>query len=897
MTPYVPKVDEDSGSSQIAHTVNDLIREWQGEKTQGALVITVEGERFSGKTTVIDEISQRNSGPKVRVRPPRGKKVKPGTCVLIGAKAFTQERNARELYGGFEGVVARATSDHSPDEFIDASVTSDFLKLVEDLHPEGETVFVLLDDFDCFDDFSRDLYAQAISLASQMNCVLVATATSAASLSVFAAAHRLQIEPMSAESVERYVEKIAGVTPPRAVSEQIEHLSDGTPAIVRETVLALSADQLTGSSHIPHSLTPGPLALAKAEDMLRDLSPGVIAALSVVADLGVITLPFLRLVAQFTGSSIQQLFSSECLTVSGGRARITCGVLERALTQISPPDMEKTVNWWRTDPAHSLTAFSETERMHLAMHLTGEESVDTETLVALAMNASERGGAQDARLLIDHAWHGLSSPDPELLQETELHIALQDGRYFDVLEKADAALRTLPSGAARLRAISARLDATHTLFEHSTIETAIEEYQRHRTDFPEPTLRHLLSSAERSFSLGLREEGLQLLDCAESLIDFASPDGRSEFELLCLWQRDSTGVVLLRDALEQWLSGNDSRSSRIPDRLLQSFAGADQRTARFVSRESAARPVSRSRRMMGLLVGAEADVHDRRFAAAIEQLNILDEYAAPSAFHPLRRAIARLAAVAYGNAPSSTDRAFTSTPIELAELLSTLGRLRAESPVLAGFGWLTIAVWYERAGRTDAANEALTNAWHVSRTIDDQRGPNVILSVVLPLALAIRLRRDGERDAQSPLARALRSRLALLDPNLDTREFVRVAAELSREGLLDPEARSLLRLLTQQPEPNSLAVGSHSTHRGAVPTANDVLALLTAREQEVAVRAVNGERNKEIGAQMFLSLRTVEATLTQIYRKLGVRSKLELSKVVRDPAAQRSAVSADSVAG
>ncbi|MFC7483444.1 helix-turn-helix transcriptional regulator [Luedemannella flava] len=52
------------------------------------------------------------------------------------------------------------------------------------------------------------------------------------------------------------------------------------------------------------------------------------------------------------------------------------------------------------------------------------------------------------------------------------------------------------------------------------------------------------------------------------------------------------------------------------------------------------------------------------------------------------------------------------------------------------------------------------------------------------------------------------------------------------------------------------ADGDRGAHRGAGP---------------------GGASNREIAAQLFLSIKTVEATLTRVYRKLGVRSRTQLS--------------------
>jgi DNA-binding CsgD family transcriptional regulator len=52
---------------------------------------------------------------------------------------------------------------------------------------------------------------------------------------------------------------------------------------------------------------------------------------------------------------------------------------------------------------------------------------------------------------------------------------------------------------------------------------------------------------------------------------------------------------------------------------------------------------------------------------------------------------------------------------------------------------------------------------------------------------------------------------------------------------------------------------------------------LTPTELQVAELAVAGLRNSEIAARLFLSGKTVEANLSRIYRKLGVRSRTELA--------------------
>jgi DNA-binding CsgD family transcriptional regulator len=52
---------------------------------------------------------------------------------------------------------------------------------------------------------------------------------------------------------------------------------------------------------------------------------------------------------------------------------------------------------------------------------------------------------------------------------------------------------------------------------------------------------------------------------------------------------------------------------------------------------------------------------------------------------------------------------------------------------------------------------------------------------------------------------------------------------------------------------------------------------LTPTEERVAELAAQGLRNAEIAAQLYVTPKTVEATLSRVYRKLGIRSRTELA--------------------
>jgi DNA-binding CsgD family transcriptional regulator len=52
---------------------------------------------------------------------------------------------------------------------------------------------------------------------------------------------------------------------------------------------------------------------------------------------------------------------------------------------------------------------------------------------------------------------------------------------------------------------------------------------------------------------------------------------------------------------------------------------------------------------------------------------------------------------------------------------------------------------------------------------------------------------------------------------------------------------------------------------------------LTPTEQKIAELATSGMTNRDVAATLYVSLKTVEANLTQIYRKLGIRSRAQLA--------------------
>ena len=146
------------------------------------------------------------------------------------------------------------------------------------------------------------------------------------------------------------------------------------------------------------------------------------------------------------------------------------------------------------------------------------------------------------------------------------------------------------------------------------------------------------------------------------------------------------------------------------------------------------------------------------------------------------------------------------------------------------------------------------------------------MRVIAPCSCGGRLTRraPGGHDTPGPRSRTLAGRAcAAAGDRPQAIELLRAAeAELSDCGALHPrnEARRELRKLGARAEP-----------RGPSPAEETGLGALSSRELEVAELVSRHKTNPEIAKELYLSVKTIESHLRNVFVKLGASSRMEVA--------------------
>jgi DNA-binding CsgD family transcriptional regulator/tetratricopeptide (TPR) repeat protein len=143
----------------------------------------------------------------------------------------------------------------------------------------------------------------------------------------------------------------------------------------------------------------------------------------------------------------------------------------------------------------------------------------------------------------------------------------------------------------------------------------------------------------------------------------------------------------------------------------------------------------------------------------------------------------------------------------------------------------------------------------------------------------------GEHEAAVAQLTSVQDRLAKLGYGL---EEARTAFALARLRSGRPghasydEAARLFRRCRAMPwlrQVEAAAAAGPVAPRPVVAGRESALDGLASMERQVAALVMEGATNREIAGRLFISVKTVEATLTRVYRKLGIRSRVDIVRL------------------
>ncbi|MFC8195577.1 AAA family ATPase [Streptomyces sp. NPDC057298] len=159
---------------------------------------------------------------------------------------------------------------------------------------------------------------------------------------------------------------------------------------------------------------------------------------------------------------------------------------------------------------------------------------------------------------------------------------------------------------------------------------------------------------------------------------------------------------------------------------------------------------------------------------------------------------------------------------------------------------------------------------------------------VLDRAEALVKAAAGHHEAAAEQLTSAQDRLAQLGYGLEEARaalaLARLRAEQSGRGSYDEAARLFRRCKAvpwlRQLDAAALAGTAPATAAPTVPeSVLPHLDRLASTERQVAALVLEGATNREIAARLYISVKTVEATLTRVYRKLGIRSRVDIVRL------------------
>lgn len=800
-------------------------------------------------------------------------------------------------------------------------VASAFLTLIARLSADVP-VLVAIDDLQWLDPTSQVVVAFGARRLKGRIGVLVTVRTEAdggygaawLQLNRLDGVERVRVSPLSVGALRKMIASRLGRAFSRPSIVRIGELSGGNPFYALELARAMAGQSPTTDVDLPGSLSD--LVRSRLDEFGEDTQIVLLAAACVGA-------PTVDLVAEVTGHSTARVVellelpeSNGVVQIDGNRVRFTHPLLARGVYSVARPARRRQMH--RT--LAGIVEMPELRARHLAFAASSADPPTLHALDTAADAASARGAHAAAAELADLAINLGGDEPTRRIRAAEHHFRAGDTeRAYGLLTPT---IEQLPAGTLRATALNLlaamRIDDDnfaeaidllgraladgqhdHVLIVRSLLQMS---YAYSLTGKFEDSVRQAREALKRAHDLGdpgltsqvlamsvmancmhgkgVHEHSLRrALELEDPVADVPFHFRASAIRMIthawtgCLDAAHREAIELHRLCLERG-SENDITAVAGHSTMIEVWRGNFVDAAVFAeeSVERAEQIGAGHLRVIALTVRSKVAAYTGRTEDA----------------HADARAAIDIA-ISCGSPHFAGSSIMVLGFIEVSmgkysEALATL------EPLIVGFDSLPgseiMSVWF-----VPDAVEALVSVGRVDEA----------------LPLIEKLEDDGRRlDRGWLLATGARCRSLWLAAQGEVDEAMRLVnvAMGEHDRLPMPFERARTQLLLgalqrrqrlKQAAAQTFAEALHEFERMGVPLwaqrARDELdrtkvgpsrgSILTPTEQRIAELATDGMTNRDVAAALFISLKTVEANLTQIYRKLGIRSRAQLAQKLR----------------
>ncbi|MCW2805612.1 MAG: helix-turn-helix transcriptional regulator [Propionibacteriaceae bacterium] len=862
----------------------------------GGSALLVTSAPGMGRTTVINYAASCADVDVIRMPGVPGLTSRPYDSITHGLRAVSGHHDLGPLLPRVLQQLDESAGQPSPE------LASDLLSLLSQRPRVGVPLVFVMDDVHYYDPTSQDLITLLAHHAHSvgLRCVLSADAT--VDLSHLAGIHRLALPPLDVTAVRSMIELGTGLSIPHRVARSVHSWSGGNPLLARDLLDRLSRAQVAGEQPIGAGLEPSPAALQRISRSIAGLSTDQTEMLAVLARCDHLPSPLLHGGPTSCTQIVEQLVAAGKLLILHG------GVVPRhrseALAAWSslPPTAQQRLDSWiagsieSTHPAHA----------YLHRALAGDpdavQRLPQTAQELLAVGEVELGMA--ATVLAEHALPEMPSSTALQLARLQLRecyvepvrskgrqllarnapmdlgwasvmvaLAVITGDESDLLPDQQPAPPSedllepwLQTGADRCRAYLERGD----LGQAQQLADMLQADARRSSE----EIQRVFAMVQAELGLPSQQPGTddRLFEAIQSWRAVASPAFDincvvAMFDLLTIGRLAEARSLLVRSGSMESLRHATARSAYLTVRIeLEIAAGMFRRAGASLLELDRERPFSGAagHTVRGQAVRVNAACGDLPGGELIQRR--LDNWVQPTM--PLQARASYWAAVGYqqlirgqyrrsrdlitlalrGHAALTQGRA--DALADLVEAVVAMGDLEGARRDLDRYSvWLPDAHG-DRAPALLARCRALTApAEEMDRTFAEALDLHVASHEV-----------DRARTLTA-YGRVLTHR----GRTVDARAVLEEALEIYRADELHGWAGHAQGLLTT-----------------SVKEVRRADAELTETEHRLLALVRQGRRNREIADAMYVSLRTVEAHLTRIFRKFGVSTKAQLLRYLDD---------------